>query len=71
MPYTSRQRRLFHTISEDPEVAREHGVSTSTGRRLANEADDLARQGRERKPVKKPALKSFLDLGPIFDRPDA
>lgn len=62
MPWTEKQRRLFHAIAEDPEVAREHGVSTATGRRLAAEADDLSRRGKERKAT----VKSFIDLSPVF-----
>jgi len=71
MPYTSRQRRYFHHLAENPDDARAADVSPRTAADLASEADDLARAGRERKPVKKQTIKSFLDLAPLFGRPDA
>lgn len=49
MPYTPAQRRLFHEIAENPDAARRHGTSQSEGRKLAEEADKLAREGREKK----------------------
>lgn len=48
MPYTAEQRRLFHAMAEDPEVARRHGSSQAESRRLAAEADKLAREGHEK-----------------------
>lgn len=49
MPYTPAQRRLFHAMSEDPDVAREHGTSQQGARKLAEEADKLKREGREKR----------------------
>lgn len=64
MPYTAQQRKLFHAAEEDPEVAREHGISHREAGELADEADSYARQGKEKKPVKK--ANSFIDLSDIF-----
>lgn len=62
MPYTSRQRRLFHEIEENPDVAERHGVSQREGHKLADEADKLAREGRE----KKEKSSGIIDLTEIF-----
>ena len=62
MPYTEKQRALFHAVASDPEVADRNGISRRTGARLAGEADELTKEGRERKPVKK----AFIDLRPVF-----
>lgn len=48
MPYTAAQRRLFHEMAEDNSVAREHGTSQREAGKLAEEADRLKRQGREK-----------------------
>ena len=48
MPYTAAQRRLFHEMAEDESVAREHGTSQREAGKLAEEADRLKRQGREK-----------------------
>lgn len=58
MPYTEKQRKLFHAAEENAEVAQEHGMSHSEARKLADEADE--------KPVKKPVKKGFVDLKPVF-----
>ncbi len=63
MPYTAQQRKLFHAAENDPEVAERHGMSQREAGKLADEADDLAREGNERKPVK---AKGFIDLADIF-----
>jgi hypothetical protein len=66
MPYTPAQRRLWHELDENPAARREHGVSGDEAHRLANEADDLAREGREKKP-KQSAKSNFIDLSSIFN----
>jgi hypothetical protein len=62
MPYTPSQRRLFHAMAEDDDVAREHGTSRKKARKLAEEADDLAREGKE----KKEKSSGLIDLTAIF-----
>jgi len=64
VPYTEKQRRLFHALEESPDARKRHGVSEEEARRLADEADDLARRGKERKPVKKAA--GYIDLTKIW-----
>lgn len=59
MPFSDKQRKLFHAADEDPEVAREHGMSHRTAGKLADEADKLAKEGKEKKA-------SFIDLEPVF-----
>lgn len=59
MPWTAAQRRLFHA-SEDPEVAREHGLAPGEARKLADEADKLAREGHERRAKTKKALSELV-----------
>lgn len=66
MPYTAEQRRLFHLMAEDDEVAEQHGTSQKEARKLAQEADDLAREGRE-----KPAKKASIGVITIFTEPRA
>lgn len=59
-PYTEQQRKLFHAADEDPEVAERHGMSQREAGQLANEADDYARRGKEKKAT------GFIDLSSIF-----
>jgi hypothetical protein len=61
MPYTPAQRRLFHEVEENSDAARRHGISREEGGKLADEADKLAREGKEKS-------KSFIDLEPVFGR---
>lgn len=63
MPYTPKQRRLFNAAEHDPAIAREHGMSGREADELAGEANDLAREGREKKPVEKA---DAIDLVPIY-----
>ena len=65
MPYTDEQRRLFHEAAENPDAARRHGMSQAEARRLANEADRLAREGREK--TAKAGL-DVIDLRPVLGR---
>jgi len=37
MPWNSRQNALFRLAAHNPEIAKEHGLSTETARRLASE----------------------------------
>ena len=57
MPFTPKQRRLFHAKEEHPDK----DMSAAEAHKLAQEADDLARQGKEKKP-KKSTSKGFIDL---------
>jgi len=63
MPYTAQQRKLFHVLEDDPEAAERHGMSQGEAGKLADEADDYAREGKE----KKPKAKGFIDLTDIFE----
>lgn len=81
-PFTPAQRRLFHEVEENPDAARRHGMTRAEGRRLADEADDYARRGKEKADAKHPggdtdkenrelATKtpkkaSFIDIGHVF-----
>lgn len=60
MPYTEEQRKLFHEAAENPDVARQHGLSRREAQKLADEADRLAREGREKK--------ASIDLEPILGK---
>jgi hypothetical protein len=60
MPFTEAQRKLFHVAQEDKDVAREHGMAPGEARRLADEADRLKREGREKK------ASGFIDLKPAL-----
>lgn len=63
IPYTKEQRRLFHAAEENPDVAREHGMSRREAGKLADEADRLKKEGREH-----PAAKSVIDLEPVLGK---
>ena len=67
MPFTEKQRKLFHEIEENPDAARRHGMTRREGGRLADEADKYAREGKE-KPAKKAAESPFgvVDLEPVL-----
>ena len=70
MPWTPAQRRLFHETAENPDAARRHGMTRREGGKLAEEADRLAREGRE-KPVRKadpPLPPGVVDLSPVLGR---
>jgi len=54
MPYTPAQRRLFHEVAENPDAARRHGMSRGEGRKLAHEADEMAREGKEKRSAQHP-----------------
>lgn len=64
MPYTEKQRKLFNAMANDPEIAREHGTSGREAGKLADEANRLKKEGREKKA-------SFIDLRPAFGGSDA
>ena len=74
MPFTEKQRKLFHAAEEDPAVARERGMSGHEAKKLAGEADKLKSEDREKPPVKKAADPvaqgaadgTLYDLRPIF-----
>jgi len=62
-PYSEEQRRLFNAAAHDSKIAREHGMSTREAGKLADEANKLKKQGRE-----KPAAKA-IDLTLILGQP--
>ena len=64
MPWTEGQRKLFNAAAHDPEIAREHGMSRRKAGRLADEANKLKNEGKE----KASAVKA-IDLTPVFGRP--
>ena len=53
MPYTKEQRALFNAAANDPQIAERHGMSHKEARRLANEANKLKGEGREKKSAAK------------------
>lgn len=59
MPWSTKQRKLFHEAAEHPAVAREHEMSSGEARKLADEADKLKKEGKEKKA-------SFVDLRPTL-----
>ncbi len=59
MPYTEEQRRLFNAAAHDRDIARRHDMSRKEARELADEANDLVKEGKEKKA-------SFIDLSPVF-----
>lgn len=62
MPYTPEQRRLFHAAAESKEVAREHGMPQGEAKKLADEADKLKKDGKEK-------AAGFIDMRHVFGRP--
>jgi hypothetical protein len=63
-PFTAQQRKLFHAAENSAEVRRRKHIDRDTASRLANEADDYAREGKEKKKKK---ASSFIDLRPTFN----
>lgn len=59
MPYTEKQRKLFNAAAHDPEIARERGMSGGEAGKLADEANKLKKEGKEKQA-------SFIDLRPTF-----
>jgi hemerythrin-like domain-containing protein len=59
VPYTAAQRRLFNAMAHNKDIAAEHDTSESAARKLAEEADRLKREGKEKKA-------SVIDLTPVF-----
>lgn len=62
MPYTEQQRRLFNAAAHDKDIAERHGMSHGEAEDLADEANRLKKEGKE-KPEKKA---SFVDLCAVF-----
>lgn len=60
MPYNQAQRKLFNAEAHDPEIAREHGTSHAEATKLADEANKLKKEGREKHSS------TFIDLTPVF-----
>ncbi len=61
MPWTEKQRALFNAAAHNKTIAREHGMNRGSAAELADEANHLKKEGRER-----PAIKSFIDLEPTL-----
>ncbi len=61
MPFTEKQRRLFHAEAE-----KEHpdGMSHRTAEKLADEADRLKKEGKEKRPIEK--SDNFIDLRHVW-----
>ena len=59
MPFTEKQRKLFHEVAENPDAAKRHGISRAEGQKLANEADKLKKRGEEK-------AAGFVDLTSVF-----
>jgi len=66
MPFTEKQRKLFNAADHDPSIAREHGMSGRTAHRLADESNDLKREGKEKKPKEAALPDGFIDLSHVF-----
>ena len=73
MPYTPAQRRLFNAATDDPAIAREHGLTHREAGKLADEANKLKGDGRERKATGKASELdhaaqplSVIDLSPVW-----
>lgn len=64
MPYTKEQRALFNAAANDPEIAREHGMSHREAGELADEANKLKKEGHEKRASTNDS--SFIDLAPVF-----
>ena len=62
MPWTKQQRKLFNAAAHDPEIAREHDISGREADKLADEANRLKKEGKEKHS-------SFIDLRPVFGVP--
>jgi hypothetical protein len=60
MPYTEKQRKFLNYAKEHP---RDAGIPADDAARMANEANRLKGEDKERKPVSKA---NFTDLTPIF-----
>jgi len=60
VPYTKQQRKLFNAAAHNPDIAERHGMSGKDADKLADEANRLKRQGKEKK------ASSYIDLGPVF-----
>lgn len=70
MPWTEKQRRLFDAAAHDPAIAREHGLTPAGAGKLADEANRMKREGRE-KPARKaepPLPPGVVDLSPVLGR---
>jgi hypothetical protein len=59
-PWSESQRRLFNAAAHDKDIAEEHGMSDKEARKLADEANKLKKEGREKKA-------SFVDLSRVYD----
>jgi len=53
MPYTSAQNAFFRLAAHNPQVAKEHGISMETARRLASEGIKGKKKNKLSEKVKK------------------
>jgi hypothetical protein len=60
LPYTEKQRALFNAAAHNKDIARERGMSGGEAGKLADEANKLKKEGKEKKA-------SFIDLTQVFD----
>ena len=69
MPWTPAQRRLFNAATDDPAIAREHGLSHREAGNLADEANKLKREGKEKKASELDHAAqplNVIDLSPVW-----
>jgi hypothetical protein len=66
-PFTPAQRRLFNAAAHDKDIAAEHGMSGREAGKLADEANKLKGEGKE----KKPASKSDIEIPMVNAEHDA
>ena len=53
MPYTSAQNALFRFAAHNPEIAKKHGMSMGTAKRLASEGIKGKKKNKLSEKVKK------------------
>ena len=60
MPWTEEQRKLFNAAAHDKEIAEQHGMTQAGARKLADEANRLSSEGKEK------AVPNFIYLGDVW-----
>ena len=69
MPFTPAARRLFNAAAGNKDIARQHGLAPGEARTLADEANKLKGEGKEKKAAEyNEAVQplNVIDLMPVW-----
>jgi hypothetical protein len=66
VPWTEEQRKLFNAAAGNKEIARQHGLAPGEARTLADEANKLKGENKEKKASDIEVPMGVIDLRPVW-----